>query len=288
MDQLLLHHRNPFDRHLHAEIPARDHDAVGGAQDGADVTQRLGPLDLGDQRDPPARAAEDAARALEVRGALHERERDPVRLGARQEGERLPVGAGQRRDRDAQAGQVDPLVLVEQAASHHAAQHVAAAAAQHPEREPPVGQQHARPWPHQPREAAELHRDPLRGAEHGTGGEEAAGAGAQSQRAARAVRSGAELRAGEIGEHGEGAAEPPGDRAHHPDGARMPGEAAVCEVEPEDVRPRPDEALDGARRGGRRAQRRHDPGAGGPRAGEIHARPLESSITSSTSPASAV
>ena len=61
-DELLLRVRDLLDRHLHAEIAARDHDAVGGGEDFVEVRKRIGALDLRDdewhapESSPPPRA----------------------------------------------------------------------------------------------------------------------------------------------------------------------------------------------------------------------------------------
>ena len=47
-DEVLLHHRDPLDRDLDAEVAARDHDAVGGVEDLVEALEGAGALDLGD------------------------------------------------------------------------------------------------------------------------------------------------------------------------------------------------------------------------------------------------
>ena len=50
LDGALLHQRHLLERQLHAEVAARDHDAVEGQHDRLEVVDRLGLLDLGDHR----------------------------------------------------------------------------------------------------------------------------------------------------------------------------------------------------------------------------------------------
>jgi hypothetical protein len=46
--EILLHYRNLLNRNFHAEVAARDHDAVGSFQDLVEVVQRACSFDFGD------------------------------------------------------------------------------------------------------------------------------------------------------------------------------------------------------------------------------------------------
>ena len=51
LDGPLLHQRHLLQRQLHAEVAAGDHDAVERVDDRLELVDRLGLLDLGDDRD---------------------------------------------------------------------------------------------------------------------------------------------------------------------------------------------------------------------------------------------
>jgi hypothetical protein len=104
LEQLLLHARDLLDRQLDTEVPARDHHAVGCAQDLLRAVDRLGLLDLRDQRH--ARVAPNEGHVV---GASHERQGDhvhPDRLAVAQHREVL---LGHRRQRVGRPGDVEPL-----------------------------------------------------------------------------------------------------------------------------------------------------------------------------------
>ena len=73
-----LRDRHGLDRNLDAEVAARDHDAVGGGDDGVEFDQRLVLLDLGDDRHALVAFGHERLNALDVLGGAHERERDIV------------------------------------------------------------------------------------------------------------------------------------------------------------------------------------------------------------------
>ena len=64
---------NLLGRDLHAEVTARDHDAVGGGEDLIELVEALLVLDLGDDLDVLALGAEGLPDEGDVGGALHER-----------------------------------------------------------------------------------------------------------------------------------------------------------------------------------------------------------------------
>jgi hypothetical protein len=67
-----------LDRSFDAEVAARDHHAVGRVDDGVEVLDGLGLLDLGDERLLAARGADELLGLDAVLGAADERERDVV------------------------------------------------------------------------------------------------------------------------------------------------------------------------------------------------------------------
>ena len=92
LDRPLLHDRHLLERHLDAEVAARDHDAVEGEHDLFEPVDRLGLLDLGDDRAVDADLVHDLVHELDVFGRAHERQRDEVdaRAAARTRGRRRP------------------------------------------------------------------------------------------------------------------------------------------------------------------------------------------------------
>ena len=117
---LLLRGRHFLERHLEAEIAARHHDALRHLQNLVEMIERLGPLDLRDQRDVRrADFRQYLARLPHVVRAADEAERHHVDSELRAELEIVDVFRRQRIGRKLDAGRVDPLVLVERAAFEH-------------------------------------------------------------------------------------------------------------------------------------------------------------------------
>ena len=105
----LLFHGDALDGDLDAEIAAGHHDAVGGGEDGVQVLQRRGALDLGDDEGAVVQFGRGGAHGLDVLRARDEgltHGVEPV-LG----GEAQPAGVVRRERADAQVdtGQVEPL-----------------------------------------------------------------------------------------------------------------------------------------------------------------------------------
>ena len=74
-----LHVRHLFERQLEAEVTARHHHRIGRLDNLGQPCDRFGPLQLRDDRHMrPARLDRDRARAGNVRGGLHEAERDEI------------------------------------------------------------------------------------------------------------------------------------------------------------------------------------------------------------------
>ena len=106
----LLHAGHRLERHLHAEIAARDHDGVGELHDLVELLQRLRLLDLG--HDAGA-ALHDLARFGDVVRTLDEGERHPVDFGGEHCVEIAPVLVGQRARAKHRVGQADALAVGE-------------------------------------------------------------------------------------------------------------------------------------------------------------------------------
>ena len=105
---LLLHARHLFERHLDAEIAARDHQRIGEIDDLVEPVDRLRLLDLGHHR---GAAAGDLLGFGDVLRALDEGERDPVDAGGERGFEIGAVLVGQRRERNRRVGQAHALAV---------------------------------------------------------------------------------------------------------------------------------------------------------------------------------
>src|SRR5918996_1531335 len=95
-DHPLLQAGHLLGRHLHPEIAARDHDAVGEIDDLVQVVERGRLLDFDHDRGP---ARDQTARLGHVLRPLHEAERNPVDAEVERKLQIVPVLVGQRRDR---------------------------------------------------------------------------------------------------------------------------------------------------------------------------------------------
>jgi hypothetical protein len=121
-DDLLLRERHALVRQLDAQVAARDHHGVGGAEDLVDVLERLVLLDLRDDEQAPG-ASPAAARR---RRAAHEAERHVLELLLDREAHVGLVLLGDARRRHLHAGEVHPLVALHRPAVHDARAHAPA------------------------------------------------------------------------------------------------------------------------------------------------------------------
>jgi len=112
----LLPQRDFLGPELHAEIAARDHDAVGDVDDLGESIERLRLLDLRDHGDRDAVDGEQALGFEHVLGPTHERQRDVIEAVAQRESDVDLVLLGERGRGDVDTGQVDALVVLQDAA----------------------------------------------------------------------------------------------------------------------------------------------------------------------------
>ena len=80
LDHALLREEDLLHANLHAEVAARDHDAVGLLHDVGEVVEALHVLNLGDDEDVLGGGAEHLADVLDVGALAHERGGDEVNL----------------------------------------------------------------------------------------------------------------------------------------------------------------------------------------------------------------
>ena len=123
VDGALLHQRHLLERQLHAEVAARDHDAVEGVDDRLEVVDGLRLLDLGDHRQAHALVVHDPLHVEQVVGAAHERQRDHVDAETQRPAQVGDVLLGHGRHAHGDAGQVDALVVADAPALDHAGAH---------------------------------------------------------------------------------------------------------------------------------------------------------------------
>ncbi len=105
-----------FEGHLDAEVAAGDHEAVEGGDDGVEVLDGLRLLDLGDDGDAAAFLVHDPVDFLDVPAAADEGEGDEVGSGAQSPAEVVDVLVGEGGDGDGGAGEVETLVIGDEAA----------------------------------------------------------------------------------------------------------------------------------------------------------------------------
>ncbi len=125
-DDPLLQQRHLGRADLDAEVAARDHHAVREAEDVVESRDCLGLLDLRDHVGGRPGGLDQRLQRLHVGGGTNERERDEIDAELERELEVVDVLAGQRRDRQRDAGEVDALVGGDDAADEHLAARAAA------------------------------------------------------------------------------------------------------------------------------------------------------------------
>ena len=134
LDDPLLQERHVLERALHAEVAARDHEAVEGLDDLVEVVDRLRLLDLGDHREQDALLAHDLAYVLDVLGRADERERDEVDAQVQRPAQVLDVLLRHRRHADtATPGRLMPLLSLIRPPTTTVGVHVGAVDLGHPE-----------------------------------------------------------------------------------------------------------------------------------------------------------
>ncbi len=117
-----LQHWHRFWRRLHAEIPARDHDGVGGCHHGGKIGDRLELLDLGDDRN--VAVGHQRSQRMHVLGSSHERLAEEVDVGGERPLDNRSIEAGDRVDTQRDAGCVDALVRQQRPADFDARVHL--------------------------------------------------------------------------------------------------------------------------------------------------------------------
>ena len=232
----LLRPRHPLERHLEAEIAARDHHRVAGGEDLLEVLERQRALQLRDQRHADrVGVVHDPARLLHVGGGLHEAERDHVDAEREAELQVLDVLRRHRRRRQRHSRRVDPLVLADVSAFDDGRLNLHAVGRVDAQFDAPVGQQQPVAGPHALREAVERGEQPAGPADAVAGGDGHDLAGRERDRPAALQAAGADLRAAQILENRDLAAGAAGRRPHARECRGLRLVSAVREVQAEDV-----------------------------------------------------
>src|SRR5918995_463732 len=247
----LLHQRHLLQRHLHTEVATGDHDAVEGADDLVEVLDRLGLLDLGDDRQADALLVHDLMHVADVVGGADERQRDHVDAHPQRPAQVVLVLLRHRRHRHRDAGEVDALVVRQGAALEHLADDIGLGDLRRDEGELAVVDEDAVTGGHVARQARIRRADLLLVAGDVPSRDREAGAGDELDRALLEA-GGADLRTLQVDEDAD---RPPRRVARRADVLVHPlvvGVVAVAEVQPGDVHARAHELAEvlGGRRGG--------------------------------------
>ena len=183
---------------FHAEIAACHHDAVGNLQNLFEVLDSLRLFELGDDRSIAFGGGDDLFDCADIGGSAHERDRHRIDAGREPEGEVFLVLAGERRQAEDGARQIDPLMLAQQSSIDHLTDHVIALHLENLERDAAVGEKDSRA-------GLDLASQRLKGGAQALGGafnrfirDSNAGAGDQLHRGVIAQRAGADLGALQI------------------------------------------------------------------------------------------
>jgi hypothetical protein len=150
-----------LDRHLHAKIAARDHDAVSDGKDFVVVRERIGTLNFRDNERHAADLHCRSAHGLDVRGALDERLAHCIHAGAQRKLKAGAVVLGERANAEIDAGQIEAFPGAQFAADGDGALHVIAGDALYHELHEAVVQKEPVPRFDHARQRLKAHGDTL-------------------------------------------------------------------------------------------------------------------------------
>jgi hypothetical protein len=247
----------------HPQVAAGQHDAVGGLEDGVDVVQGLGLLDLGDERHHPAGLLHLGAAQEHVGGVAHEGQGHVVDAVGEAEVQVGPVLLAHGLGPEAHAGQVDALVLLEHPALDHLAAHLHPVGGEHPQLDEAVVHQ-------QPVARAHVLGQVRVGGRHLAGVPQHLGAGGESDGGPRlqehahlagGQRPGADLGPLQVLQHRQGLPQPARGGPHLVEGEGVVLGASVGEVQAGHVCAQLEELADGLGIGGGWPQGGDDLGA---------------------------
>ena len=105
--------------HFHTEVPAGNHDDVGGCDDFVDAIQSLDSFNLGDDLSGPTGGLEKRARLLNVGSTAHERHGEKIHTRLGREANVIPVFFGQRWRRQSATLAINALMIRQHAADDY-------------------------------------------------------------------------------------------------------------------------------------------------------------------------
>ena len=123
---MLLDYRYLFRRHLHSQIAAGHHHAIGGFKDLLKMLQRLRFFQLCNHRDILAMTAHNLLHSPDVRSRAHKRKRHDIDAVFESKLKILAIFSAQSGNLKRSSGQIDPLMFRQQAPVNHLAFNVLA------------------------------------------------------------------------------------------------------------------------------------------------------------------
>ncbi len=139
---MLLNGRNLLGRNFHAEIATRHHNGIGGLENTVEMVDSLRLFELGYHPGVIAKRRDPGLDVTHVVGGLHEGDGNDVCPRLEREFEIDFVLLGQCGDLDHNTGEVDPLLLAQQATVDDLGDNVGALQLQHAQFDEAVGEQH--------------------------------------------------------------------------------------------------------------------------------------------------
>ena len=237
-DDVLLDRRDLLGRKLHAEVAAGHHHPVGLLEDRVQPCDRLGLLQLGDDRHLPPGLGHRRAGLVQVARLSHEGQRHVVHARLDAEDQVLAVLGGQRLGPERHTRQVDALVVLQQTAVDHlGADQLLLVGLLHPQLEQSVVEQDAVAGVHVRGQEGIGGGDDLLRPGHGlVGGDGEGGAGDQLHLSLDQL-AGADLRTLQVAQHAHRLAHLERRGPEHRQRLRVLRVAPVAEVQPGDVHP---------------------------------------------------
>ena len=143
LDDLLLHDRHAFGTHLHAEIAARDHHAVGHFENRVQIFDGLRLFEFGDDRRVASGAPYRAFGRSDIGCAPHETHRDVIHVMLQRKSEIVVIFFRERRHLQFHARQIDAFMLAENSRHRRLRRKRIAPCGQHPQFDQSIGEQDA-------------------------------------------------------------------------------------------------------------------------------------------------
>ena len=237
-DQHLLQYGHAFGAHLHAQIAARHHHAVGHAQNFVEVLDGFRLFQLGNDRRFPSGLRDRGLGRQHVGRGAHEAHADVIDAAFQCESQVHQVFLGQRGDAQFHAGKIDALVLAQFAAVHHMANDALPGGGKHAQLDQAVRQQDSIALVHFGRQPLVGGGDAFAIPRRIGDGDGELGVRSQGHVAPTLEWAGAYLWSLQVGEDADGLLLFPGGGAEKRDGAGMLLMRAVGKIQARDVHSR--------------------------------------------------